>query len=396
MSRERFEYLLGLYKSGGLTQAEWDELRDAIRQGEHEPLLEKDFRALLEEGGRHESWTSEAEAIVWRGIQQGRQSGKSAASGVRRLLVRWSAVAASIIVCIALIWWFRLPTRSNAKAVAAVTGGDVAPGGNKAILTLANGTQIILDSRQDGRIARQGSTTVLKFNGVISYSREAGRTSAEGDANTLLYNTITTPRGGQYELVLPDGSRVWLNSASSLRFPTVFKGARREVELKGEGYFEIEKDAGRPFAVSVNKMKVQVLGTSFNTMAYSDEQTINTTLLDGAVIVTQGDMQKKLEPGQQAALDSAGHRLSVRKVDMRQVIAWKTGLFEFDNTDLATVMRQVARWYDIEVVYRVSPDKTLLGGSISRNLNLKEVLGLLEANGINHFKLEGKKVFVLP
>ncbi|MBN9380658.1 MAG: FecR domain-containing protein [Chitinophagaceae bacterium] len=396
MSRERFEYLLGLYKSGGLTQAEWDELREAIRQGVYDPLLEKDFRALLEEGGRHESWTTEAENAVWRGIQQGRRSGKSKVSNMRRLLVRGSAVAASIIVCFALTWRFLSHIHPNAKKVTAVANNDVAPGGNKAILTLGNGTQIILDGRQDGRIARQGSTSVLKFNGVISYSRDAGRMPAEGDAGTSLYNTITTPRGGQYELVLPDGSRVWLNSASSLRFPTAFKGTRREVELKGEGYFEIEKDAERPFAVSVNNMKVQVLGTSFNTMAYPDERTINTTLLDGAVIVAQGDMQKKLEPGQQAALDSIGHRLSVRRVDIRQAIAWKTGLFEFDNTDLATVMRQVARWYDIEVIYQANPDKTLLGGSISRSLNLKEVLSLLETNGINHFKIEGKKVFVLP
>jgi ferric-dicitrate binding protein FerR (iron transport regulator) len=380
MTQERFEYLFGLYKAGNLAKKEWDELREAIRRGEHDAWLQKDFGDLLRQEGKHETWTHQLEADMWQKIRQGRDR-----------YWRPYAAAAGLLACIVMAWLLRSgPTHHSPRIVAF---SDIRPGTNKAILTLANGRQILLDSSQNGSIARQGATTVIKLNGIISYSRD-GRQGANDEAP--LYNTITTPRGGQYELVLPDGSRVWLNSASSLRFPTAFRGTRREVELTGEGYFEIEKDGARPFTVRVDHMKVQVLGTSFNTMAYADESTINTTLVDGAVIVAGGGLQKKLQPGEQAVFDSAGRQLSVRKTDIRQAIAWKTGLFEFDNTDLATILRQLARWYDIEIVYRVRPEKTPLGGNISRNLHLKEVLDLLEANGINHFKIEGKKVFVLP
>jgi len=389
MTRERFEYLWELYKSGNLEQDHWEELREALRRGIHDAWLEGDLRRMLEDGGQHPTWSPVLEDSVWQKIQEGRGQQR------KGRLVRAVALAASLLACVWMAWIFKAHPTAK-KQVEVIAANDIRPGANKAILTLANGRQIILDSSQDGSIARQGATTVLKFNGVISYSQAGGQGSGEGHQGPVLYNTITTPKGGQYELILSDGSRVWLNSASSLRFPTAFSGTGREVELKGEGYFEIEKDKSRPFTVAVNDMKVQVLGTRFNTMAYPDEKTINTTLLDGSVVVTEGRLEKKLEPGQQAAFDSAGRRLSVRKADVQQVMAWKTGLFEFDNTDLAAVMRQLARWYDIEVVYKVAPDKTPLGGSISRRLDLKEVLALLEANGINHFKIEGRKVFVLP
>jgi ferric-dicitrate binding protein FerR (iron transport regulator) len=216
------------------------------------------------------------------------------------------------------------------------------------------------------------------------------------DTDHPAYNIISTPRGGQYQLILPDGSKVWLNSASSLKFPTAFYGKERQVELTGEGYFEVAKNANTPFSVTVNQMKIDVLGTHFNIMAYNDEKTMNTTLLEGAVTVSDGEMEKKLIPGQQAIVNEATRQMSVGQADILKAIAWKNGLFEFDNTDLSTIMRQLARWYDIEIVYEVTPEKTALGGSISRNLSLKEVLNMLEANGINHFNIEGKKIFVLP
>lgn len=305
------------------------------------------------------------------------------------MVVRWSAVAAGILACVAMVWVWRSKVEEKPEVKVARVVQDVRPGGNKAVLTLANGQQIILDSSGNGQIAQQGATKVIKLNGLISYKGAA-------KAGEILYNTISTPRGGQYELLLPDGSRVWLNSASSLRFPTAFTGSRREVELHGEGYFEIAKDASKPFTVGVNDMKVRVLGTSFNTMAYPDEGSVNTTLVDGAVVVEDGAVKRQLGPGQQAAVDEGGRRVQVRKADIRQVTAWRSGLFEFDHTELTAVMRQLARWYDIEVEYRVKTDKTPLGGSISRNLNLKEVLALLQENGINHFSIEGKKVIVLP
>ncbi|HEY8971728.1 MAG TPA: FecR family protein, partial [Puia sp.] len=295
MTRGRFEYLWELYKSGNLEQEHWEELREALRQGNHDVWLEADLRRHLEEGGRHPTWSPVLEDSVWRKIQEGRgqhkgRSGLLRLDLFRRPLVRAVAVAASLLVCVWMAWIFRSHP-SGKKPADVIALNDIKLGTHKAILTLANGMQIILDSSQDGSIARQGGITVLKFNGVISYSQSGGQGSDEGRQGPVLYNTITTPKGGQYELVLADGSRVWLNSASSLRFPTTFIGARREVELKGEGYFEIEKDRNKPFTVAVNDMKVQVLGTRFNTMAYPDEKTINTTLLDGSVVVSEGKLE---------------------------------------------------------------------------------------------------------
>ena len=395
MTQYRFEYLISLYKTGDLSREEWDELREAIRNGEHDALLEDDIRGVLEEEGVHPSWNRELEASMWASIEQGRtretvvvempKHGRGRVQGLRIAIM--GAAAVVVLVCVSIWWWKPLPAAHS--AVAPEAAASVHPGTNKAILTLANGQQILLDSSANGQIARQGATTVIKLNGLISYK------GGTGDVGNL-YNTISTPRGGQYELILPDGSHVWLNSASELRFPIAFGGGRREVSLKGEGYFQIAKDARRPFVVDVNDMKVKVLGTSFNTMAYSEEGTVNTTLVDGSVVVEEGKEQKMLQPGQQACLGREGAAITIRKADVRQVTAWRSGLFEFDNTDLASIMRQLARWYDIDVVYKVTPEKAPLGGSISRNLDLKEVLSLLEANGINHFSIEGKKVIVLP
>jgi ferric-dicitrate binding protein FerR (iron transport regulator) len=273
----------------------------------------------------------------------------------------------------------------------------VTPGStNKAVLLLANGTRIALDSVHNGTIAKQGLTRMVKDNGVVSVVG-----SGDPGEKEVMYNTILTPRGGQYRVVLPDGSRVWLNSASSLRFPSSFTGSERVVELTGEGYFEIEANPHQPFYVDVHRSsgageRVSVLGTHFDIMAYADEQSIHTVLLQGAVAVARAGQVMRLAPGQQAEYDSTRSRFRVRSVDTLKTIAWKNGLFEFDNKDLTAIMRQLARWYDIDIVYQAAPDKTPLGGSISKNLELKDVLALLEANGINHFKTEGKKVIVLP
>ncbi len=423
MTRERFEYLFEQYRTDRLLQEDWEELRQAIREGGYDSHIKQEF-LLLEESDRvHETWTPELEAAMWQQIRQGSRSAIAPLEAAvdpavpsfrpglnRRRLVRYTAIAASITGIVVLAWWFRpLPRRTVVAATIKKPENNIHPGGNKAILTLPNGSRIILDNTPNGQIARDGSATFHKSEGTltVSYTSNPGiKTKNNPTGSTTLLHPegsgeageafITTPRGGQFELILPDGTRVWLNSASSLRFPTAFKGKRREVELTGEGYFEITKNAKMPFLVSVNHMKIAVLGTHFNAMAYADEKTINTTLLEGIIVVSEGELVKQLQPGQQASLNSAGHQLTVGQADLQKTIAWKSGLFEFDNTDLPTIMRQLARWYDIDIIYGVKPDKSALGGSISRSLNLTEVLHLLEASGINHFKIEGKKVFVLP
>jgi ferric-dicitrate binding protein FerR (iron transport regulator) len=192
--------------------------------------------------------------------------------------------------------------------------------------------------------------------------------------------------------VLPDGTNVWLNSATSLRYPTAFRGGERKVILQGQAYFEIAANAAQPFKVQAGEMEVAVLGTRFDMMAYADEPTINATLVDGKIKV----QDKILQPGQQAVLALSGRRLTVHDADVDKITAWKNGLFVFNNMDLPTILREIARWYDVEIVYQSAPGKELYGGGISRNLNLSAVLRVLEENGTNHFKTDGNKVVVLP
>lgn len=365
MTPERFQYLFQRYKDDLLSQDEWTELRPMLQSGTYDTWIKEDMaRSIGGEKARRLRRRPLVHRIVWS-----------------------TAIAASVVLCLSLLWLLRPAQDHGQLAGHSTTANTILPGGNKAILTLSNGQQIVLDSTHDGKIAAQGAATIIRAGSRIGY------TKAGTDTGELLYNTVTTPKGGQYEIVLADGSRVWLNSASSLRFPTVFKGGERQVELTGEGYFEIEKNARMPFSVSVNQMKVQVLGTHFDIMAYSDEATVNTTLLEGAVAVHAGEQVQRLLPGQQAVW-SDNHRMMKRQADIEKTMAWKNGFFEFDQMDLAAIMRQVARWYDVEIVYQATPDHTPLGGSISKGLSLSEVLSLLEADGLHHFNIEGKKVYV--
>jgi ferric-dicitrate binding protein FerR (iron transport regulator) len=300
------------------------------------------------------------------------------------------AIAASIAALIGVAGWFgwqhqhTAPTQTGITAVKA--GTDKSPASQKAVLTLADGSTIALDDAANGPLSRQGGANVVKKNkGELSY--QGTSPGAE-----IVYNTLSVPRGGMYQLVLPDGTRVWLNSSSSLRYPTAFNGTERKVTLQGQAYFETTADAAHPFRVQTGAMEVTVLGTRFDLMAYSDEPTISATLAEGRIRVED----KILQPGQQAVLALSNHELSVRNVDVNRIMAWKNGLFVFNNTDLATILREVARWYDVEIVYQAKPGKELYGGGISRRLNLSAVLHVLEENGSNHFKIEGNKVIVTP
>jgi ferric-dicitrate binding protein FerR (iron transport regulator) len=268
---------------------------------------------------------------------------------------------------------------------------EVLPGGNRAILTLANGTAIVLDSAGNGELARQGSTRIVKLdNGQLAY-----HTKGNQDAE-VMYNTMTTPRGGQYKLILPDGTAVWLNAASSIRYPTAFTGKQRQVDITGEAYFEVAPDKAMPFIVMVNKtQKIEVLGTHFNVNAYDDETSINTTLLEGSVKVVQGDRDRILAPGQQAQVDKKGGFSVIPNANTEAAVAWKNGVFLFDHSNVQSVMRQLARWFDMEVEYRGQPTSDLFGGDIRRSLPLTKVFHFLEKSQV-HFSIEGKKIIVMP
>lgn len=268
---------------------------------------------------------------------------------------------------------------------------DALAGGNKAFLTLSNGKTIYLDSAQNGVLAKQGNTQIKKTrDGQLVYEGEQGRA---GD-QPLTKNTISTPRGGQYQLVLNDGSKVWLNSASSLTFPAVFTGKTRDVEITGEAYFEVAKNAAMPFRVKTNNAVVEVLGTHFNVMSYNDEAVMKTTLLEGAVKISNGQFTSLLKPGQQASLSQNGQIKVTDADDIDDAIAWKDGLFQFRDADIEAIMRQVARWYDVDVSYQGKMPAKEFTGRISRNVKASELLGMLKYAGIN-FKIEDKHITIM-
>ncbi len=274
-----------------------------------------------------------------------------------------------------------------------VLKNDVAPGGDNAVLTLADGSQVVLNDTENGKIIEEQGISITKTkDGQLIYKiKDPELNAAVKTATIATYNTITTPRGGQYQIMLPDGTKVWLNASSSLKFPTSFVANYRDVELMGEAYFEVAKNKEKPFVVNVDKMKVEVLGTHFDVMAYPDEKTINTTLIEGSVKVVQNNESRVLVPGQQAVV---GDGIQVVKAS-DDVIAWKNGLTSFNDADIRTIMRQVARWYDIEVVYKGEIPRRLFTGQISRKANLSELIRIIELSDI-HLKLQGNVIVVTP
>lgn len=308
----------------------------------------------------------------------------------RRLLGR-IAVAASILLVVGVGSYFlffnkRVDQQSIAGNQTPVN--DAQPGRDAAVLTMADGRTVQLDSTT-GTIAKKDGITIVNTSGLLSYQQQQ-----ETDAIPE-FHTITTARGNQYQLQLPDGSKVWLNAGSSLKFPSFFTGSQRIVELTGEGYFEVAKNAEQPFHVKVNDMDVEVLGTHFNINSYDDEDIIRTTLLEGSVKVSKGTDQQFLQPGQQAQLRSNGNLEVVKNIDMDHVMAWKEGFFQFDHAGINEILRQLSRWYDVDVRYEGNIAERQFGGRINRKLKLSEVLKMLQNTGV-HFKIEGKNLIVMP
>lgn len=318
---------------------------------------------------------------------------------VRRMTrVRTGWLAAACMACLLLgaaYWLFKsnreqpLLAGRRKQADSSFQQGSK-PVGNKALLTLADGSTIVLDSAQDGNIAQQGSTRVFKFNGRLDY------TSAVAGADSALFNSLSTPRGGQYAVTLPDGTRVWLNAESSIRFPTGFVGTRRRVEISGEAYFEVAKNKEKPFVVRVNEAEIQVLGTHFNVMAYREEPALKTTLLEGSVRFTSGGSASLLQPGQQLKMSNKGDIHISSNIDVEDVIAWKNGLFHFEGTDIKAVMRQLARWYNVKVIYAGTSPNESFHADIPRSATLPEALKALELTEKVQFAIEGETVIVKP
>lgn len=300
-------------------------------------------------------------------------------------LRKWSWAAASIIILLGVIAYFYIrPARVEQDPILVRTDSmEIQPGKSGAILTLADGSRVSLDSIQNGVIALQGGARAKVVNGTLLY---------EGKGQEMLYNTMSTPKGRQFQVTLPDGTGVWLNAASSIRYPTAFAGAERKVEITGEVYFEVKKDI-RPFIVSAdNRAEVTVLGTSFNVNSYSNEAGVKTTLLEGAVQVSKGGQTVIIKPGEQA--DVQKNITVVKGVALEKVMAWKAGLFNFENVSLGEAMRQLERWYDIEVVYEKGIPNIELDGEMSKDITLNGLMNVLKELGVR-YRLEGRKLTVL-
>ncbi|PSL26408.1 FecR family protein [Chitinophaga ginsengisoli] len=301
------------------------------------------------------------------------------------LRYRWAAAAAILFLLVSGTWFF-MSRQQRHETMLAVD--DKAPGTDKALLTLADGQVVTLDSAGKGQVV-QGNTAIQQQGGLLKYS---------ADVHAAGFNTLSTPRGGQFRVVLPDGTAVWLNAATSLRYPTAFNGNERVVMLRGEAYFEVAKNTAKPFRVQIDEhTAVEVLGTHFNIHAYSDENQISTTLLEGKVVMTKSNATLRrvvLDPGQQAVADKEQLILS-KQVNMDQVMAWKNGMFNFEGMDLPSVLRQLARWYDVEIVYEGKIPTRKFGGEMQRDLSLQQVLRILERMDVKCRIENGNRLIVM-
>lgn len=304
------------------------------------------------------------------------------------------AAAAILILTTALYFGTRSTSSISQNGTADFAKTDINPGSNKALLTLADGSKIVLDDAVNGEIAKQSGCVITKTTtGQLVYTIQGSQVAALKTQSLL--NTIETPKGGQYQVNLPDGTKVWLNAASSLSFPARFSGLQRQVVLKGEAYFEVAKNKHMPFIVKSEQQKIEVLGTHFNVSAYTDEHQIKTTLAEGSVKVTllANHQEQLLKPGQQAITTN---QIQVIPVDIEEALAWKDGLFMFNDENLENIMKKVERWYDVEVDFQQQELRQKhFSGTVSRFGKVSQVLKTLELTGSVHFKIEGRKIIVV-
>ncbi len=379
---KRYQELAVKWKEGTQTPAEEKEFLDWYNRSQDAPV-----RIPASFAGSEE----ELQTRIWTKLQTRIAPAPVVAS---RPFLRAGVAAAAAFAAFTIgmyFWWQPGDHHKVPVQTVKVSKHDLQPS-HHATLTLADGSEIALDAAGNGPLSQQGSTTIIKLsNGQVAY--RFGARNRAGAA--VSFNTISTPRGEQYQLILPDDSHVWLNAASSLRFPTAFTGGQRTVELSGEAYFEVAKNKKMPFVVRTGQMQVQVLGTHFNVMAYQEEKETKTTLLEGSVKLTRGPSQALLQPGEQGQLN--GELFKVRKdVNLEEVMAWKNGAFYFHDTKLDAIMRQIERWYDVTVEYAGPVPEISLSGNISRAKDVRELLEILEATHQVKFNISGTRIRVIP
>lgn len=388
-SEHHIKHLWQQLLDSGASNKELDELIQYLQQNPEEQLSVDHLVKQMEEFDGQESLSTE----VWeeRLASILKKQEPAPVYRINHWTKYWTRYVAILALAVGAVFYLTTRRISTVSVSAEAKMPVIAPGGNKAVLTLSNGATIELGNGATGKIASQGSANVIQqANGQLAYKSEGASVGQE------LRNTVTTPKGGQYVLLLQDGTRVWLNAASSISFPVIFTGAVREVEVTGEAYFEVAPDSRKTFAVKAGAETVHVLGTSFNINAYTDESAIVTSLVSGKVKVAVSASTGLLSPGQQSLLTSDG-KISIRPATLDKVLAWKNGVFALDHADIYSMMRQIGRWYDVDIRFQGKFDqKDVFGGDIPRNLSLNKVLELIEATQGVHFTYNNKQLTVTP
>lgn len=379
-----------------MNKAERSEFRSLLEAPENQEYLE----ALLSSSMDNPEIPVQADTKKEKHIRQvleridaGSRPAMNRTPSLNRSWVKYAAAATLVLGVGAYFLLSPSPEKELAKQETPATIKNIQPGGDRAILTLADGTTILLDSAGNGSIAQQGNTRIMKqADGSIVYGAGGSK------AATTMLNTMRTPIGGKYQLTLPDGSKAWLNAASSITFPVSFPDHERSVQISGEVYLEVAADKSRPFSVSGGHAKVEVLGTSFNMNTYEDEDNLKVTLLNGGVKVSHNQLKQTiiLARGQQAQLGNTALSMA-GKVDVNKVMAWKNDLFNFEDIDLENAMRQISRWYGVKVIYAQGIPKTQLWGKMSRNTSFERLLRNLKDIGVNYtINDERKELTILP
>ncbi|MBB2148129.1 FecR family protein [Pedobacter gandavensis] len=391
MLEERFSYLFEQYFSKQGSPAETEELLRLIDSGDYDQQLKTIIDQHYDNFEPYQSpFSLEQEDQILNEVLSVKNPGTKLKIAWRKRLWVKISIAASIVLCLGTAFFaYHHYTYTKRQELAASLIG---PGSNKARLVLSNGKVILLDTLKNGSGVFEDGVQITKTkDGQLIY-----KISDQNAENANLINTIETPKGGQYQVQLPDGTDVWLNAASSLKYSSDFTDKKREVTLSGEAYFEVAHRANQPFLVHTPNQVVEVLGTHFNINAYPDEETQVTTLLEGQVKTRSKEQTILLKPGQQSILNLNNDRLKMMAADLETVMAWKNGDFIFKDEDLASVMKKVERWYDVDVVYDgVDPNTIKLGGWVSRSKNISAVIKIIEPIAGIKIKIDGRRITVM-
>ncbi|GEP98291.1 FecR family protein [Chitinophaga cymbidii] len=379
-SSSRLQHLFKLYLEGTITKDEYAELWELLQAAENRDGLSAPLQEL---------WETTRDAPPLLKDEKWTEKLRHARTKQRDFFYRKLAAAVLVLIFGAAGYLLLKDPERPVTLVEEAGNADVRPGGNKAVLTLADGSTLVLDSASNGQVGQQGNVRIVKL--------DSGRLAYRGvnvAAREMVYNTLTTPRGGQFQLQLPDGSLAWLNAGSSIRFPNFFGDKERVVDVTGEVYFEIARDAQKPFIVHARGTRIDVLGTHFNIQAYDAEQ-VATTLLQGSVKVSRGAASMLLKPAQQALATENGGLQLVRDPDMDAVIAWKNGLFWLKDVDMPTLARQLSLWYDIDIVIQGHISQRF-NGTIPRNVTVSRVFSVLQETGGLHYEIRDNRIIVSP